>query len=112
MKFDDKLYVQHVTEGGYDEDLNPIEPTVDWVEFGKCIIMPNESAVKTTLADGSEYIYKFEIIATLKKAHYANGLIPKEGQTVRFVKKDGTIDKTETVQGFLTLKQRYLKVWI
>ena len=69
MKFDDKLYVQQVTPGGYDEDLNPVEPTVEWVEFGKCIIMPNVKAQKTTLADGSEYIYQYEIVATLKKLH-------------------------------------------
>lgn len=112
MKFDDKLFVQQVTESGYDEDLNPIEPTTEWVEFGKCIILPNTRAVKTTLADGSEYVYQYEIVATLKKQHYRDALIPKEGQQVRFVKKDGTIDKEATVQGFLTLKQRYLKIWI
>ena len=112
MKFDDKLYVQQVTEGGYDVDLNPVEPTLEWVEFGKCVILPNTRAAKTTLADGTEYLYQYEIVAPLKNAHYTNSLIPKEGQDVRIVKKDGTIDKTATLQGFLTLKKRYLKVWI
>lgn len=112
MNFKDKLYVLHTTEGGYDEELNPVEPTSEWREVGKCVIMPNEKAQSITLNDGQEYIYTYEIIAPIKKQHYTDGLIPKEGMQVHFVKEDGTIDKEASVAGFVTLKKRYVKLWI
>ena len=112
MNFKDKLYIRQTTEGGYDEELNPIEPTSEWLEVGKCIILPNERAQSVSLNDGEEYIYTYEIIAPIKKKHYTDGLIPKEGATVRFVKEDGTIDKQAEVAGFVTLKKRYVKIWI
>ena len=112
MRFDDKLFVQRVSGGGYDENLDPIEPTTEFVEVGRCVIFPNTKALKVTLNDGREYQYSFEIVAPIKKKHYKDGLIPKEGEEVRFTKKDGTIDKQATVQGFVTLKQRYVKVWL
>jgi hypothetical protein len=110
MKLDDQLFVTVLSEGGYDENLDPIEPTEEEALFGKCFISFNTKADKVTLADGKEYIYNFYIIATLTKKNYP--LIPKEGDKIRFVKKDGTIDKTMTVQGFVTLKERFLKLWV
>ncbi|MBQ9534122.1 MAG: hypothetical protein IJR71_09245 [Prevotella sp.] len=110
MRYDDKLYVTVTTEGGYDENLDPIEPSEEEVLFGKCFIGFNDKAESVTLHDGKEYIYRYSIIAALTKANYP--LIPKEGAQIRFVKKDGTIDKTMTVQGFVTLKERYLKIWV
>jgi hypothetical protein len=110
MRLDDKLFVTVLTEGGYDENLDPIEPTETETLFGKCFISFNSKAEKVTLNDGKEYIYSFYIIATLTKKNYP--LIPREGAKIRFVKKDGTIDKTMTVQGFVTLKERYLKIWV
>ena len=74
--------------------------------------MPNEKAQSVTLNDGQEYIYTYEIIAPIKKQHYTDGLIPKEGMQVHFVKEDGTIDKEASVAGFVTLKKRYVKLWI
>ncbi len=110
MRYDDRLYVTVTTEGGYDENLDPIEPSEEEVLFGKCFIGFNDKAESVTLHDGKEYIYRYSIIATLTKANYP--LIPKEGAQIRFVKKDGTIDKSMTVQGFVTLKERYLKIWV
>lgn len=48
--------------------------------------------------------------APLSKAKYP--LIPKEGDKVVIMKKDGTIDKEMEVKGFVTYKQRYLKLWL
>lgn len=110
MRYDDRLYVTVTTEGGYDENLDPIEPSEEEVLFGKCFIGFNDKAESVTLHDGKEYIYRYMIIASLTKQNYP--LIPKEGAQIRFVKKDGTIDKTMTVQGFVTLKERYLKIWV
>ncbi len=110
MRLDDQLFVTVVTGGGYDENLDPIDPTEEETLFGKCFIGFNTKAEKVTLNDGKEYIYSYYIIAPLTKQNYP--LIPKEGAQVRFVKKDGTIDKSMTVQGFVTLKERYLKIWV
>lgn len=112
MRFGDKLEVLITTEGGVDEDLNPIDLTEEWKEFGKCIIMPNSSAQSVSLADGKEYIYQYQIYAPLKSAHYKEGLIPTEGMKIHFTKEDGTIDKVAFVQGFLTLRKRYVKLWV
>jgi len=110
MRYDDTLKVLTVTDNGYDDNGNPEEPTEEWQDFGKCIIFPNSSAAKTRLNDGTEFVYSYEVIARMKKELYS--LIPKEGDTVRISKSDGTIDKTLTVKGFLTLKKRYLKLWL
>lgn len=112
MRFGDKLEVLVTTKGGYDEDFNPIPPTDEWQAFGKCIIMPNNSAQSVSLADGKEYIYQYQIYAPLKNAHYKNNLIPTEGMKIRFTKEDGTIEKEAFVQGFLTLRKRYVKIWV
>jgi len=110
MRLDDDLYVLQISDQTFDEGGNPIAPTEEWSEFGKCVIFPNSSAATTRLNDGTEYIYAFEVVAKLKKDLYP--LIPKEGSRVRIVKSDGTIDQTLTVKGFVTLKKRYLKIWL
>ncbi len=110
MRYDDKLYVTVTTEGGYDENLDPVEPSQEETLFGKCFIGFNDKAESVTLHDGKEYVYRYMILAPLTKLNYP--LIPIEGKEVRFVKKDGTIDKTMSVQGFVTLKERYLKIWV
>ena len=110
MSFEDTLSVMITSEGGYDEYHNPIPPTEEWQTFAKCFISFNSAAQKIRLHDGEEYIYSYYVIAPLKKALYE--LIPKEGDTVRIQKKDGTIDKTMEVKGFVTYKQRYLKIWL
>lgn len=74
--------------------------------------MPNEAAQKVTLADGKEYVYQYQIYAPLKSLHYKESLIPKEGMKIRFTKEDGTIEKEAFVRGFLTLRKRYVKLWV
>ena len=113
MTFEDILKVRPKGLPAYDEDNNPvnIEEDVDaFVDFSKCFISFNSSAQKVRLNDGSEYVYSYYVIAPLKKSLYE--LIPKEGDYVRIIKKDGTIDKVMTVRGFVTYKQRYLKIWL
>lgn len=96
---------------GYDEDGNPIEATATrWLDFGKCVIFPNSRASKVVLADGREYTYSYELVATLKKSKYP--LIPVEGDKVWITKADDTIDKEMEVKGFATYKKRYLKLWL
>ena len=63
-----------------------------------------------SLADGQKYTYVYEIYAPLNKAKYP--LIPKEGDKVHITKKDGTIDKEMEVKGFVTLKKRFLRIWL
>lgn len=113
MRFTDELKIQSTLNGGFDEDGNPIEGEPFWMLFGKeknAIIFPNKKASKVRLNDGSEYIYAYEIIVKLKKELIP--LIPKEGQKVHIRKYDGTIDVTKEVVGFVTLKSRYLKIWV
>lgn len=96
---------------GYDEAGNVLEATATrWLDFGKCIIYPNTSASKVTLADGRQYAYSYELVATLKKSKYP--LIPKEGDKVWITKADNTINKRMEVKGFATYKKRFLKIWL
>lgn len=98
-------------QGGYDADGNPIEATdVIYLQFGKCLILPNTSARTVNLADGSMYAYSYEIYAPLNAKKYK--MLPKEGDRVRVTKKDGTIYKSMEVKGFVTYKKRYLKIWL
>ena len=98
-------------QSGYDEDGNPIEATdVIYLQFAKCIILPNTSARTVTLADGSTYQYSYEVFTPLSKMGYK--MLPKEGDKVWITKKDGTIDKAMEVKGFVTYKKRYLKIWL
>lgn len=110
MTFEDSLRVLRVTGGGVDENLDPVEPTEEWVDFSKCFISFNSAAQKVRLNDGQEYIYSYSVIAPLKSSTY--GLIPKEGCNVHIRKADGTIDKQMEVKGFVTYKKRYLKIWL
>lgn len=96
---------------GYDEEGNPIEATMTrFLDFGKCVILPNTSAQTISLADGQQYVYSYVVIAPITKTSYNK--LPIEGDKVLIKKKDGTINKEMEVKGFLTLKQRYLKLWL
>ena len=98
-------------KSGFDEEGNPLTPDAFiFIDFGKCVILPNTKASVITLADGQKYTYMYEIYAPLNKAKYP--LIPKEGDKVYITKKDGTIDKKMEVKGFVTYKKRYLKIWL
>lgn len=110
MTFEDSLSVLQLTEGGYDENYNPVGPTEEWLEFSKCFISFNSAAQKIRLNDGSEYVYSYYVIAPLKNSLYE--ILPKEGDRVRIQKADGTIDKEMEVRGFVTYKKRYLKIWL
>lgn len=96
---------------GYDAQGNPIEATATrFLDFGKCLIFPNTKASLITLNDGSKYQYAYEVIAPLSKQKYK--MLPTEGDKVKITKKDGTIEKEMEVKGFVTLKRRYLKLWL
>lgn len=115
MNFEDTLKVGVVNydtgESGYDEDGNPIDATdIVYQDFGKCAILPNTSAKTVTLEDGSAFVYSYEVFALLNTKKYK--ILPKEGDKVWITKKDGTIDKAMEVQGFVTYKKRYLKIWV
>ena len=97
----------------YDENGNEVVPEKIWLVFGKeknAIISPNSRANKVSLNDGKDFVYSYEVVVKLKKQYYP--LIPKEGSRVWLHKADGTIDKDMEVKGFVTLKQRYLKLWL
>ena len=110
MTLEDTLSVLKVTEGGYDENYNPVPPTEQWEEFSRCFISFNSAAQKIRLNDGQEYIYSYYVIAPLKTSLY--DIIPREGDRVRIEKADGTIDRIMEVKGFVTYKKRYLKIWL
>lgn len=110
---DDDKTAELLANGEYDDEGNPVEPARTWVVFGKeknAIIFPNSRASKMSLADGKEFIYSYEVIVKLKKALYP--LLPQEGTRVWLHKSDDTINKDMEVKGFLTLKKRYLKLWL
>lgn len=94
----------------FDENMNPKEPCTQFIDLGKGFISFNSSAQKVRLNDGSEYTYSYYVILPIKKKQYH--LLPREGDHVRIVKSDGTIDKTLEVRGFVTYKKRYLKIWL
>lgn len=94
-----------ITTVSFDDELNEVENT-NWILLGKCLITPNAAAKKVNGNDGKEYIYSHEIIMRKNKEY-----IPKENDLVHIVKKDGTIDKTCRVVGFVTLRN-WLKIWV
>lgn len=109
----EKESADFLSNGVYDENGDEIEPMPTWVVFGKeknAIIFPNSRANKMSLADGKEFTYSYEVIVKQKKSLYS--LIPMQGARVWLHKADGTIDKDMEVKGFVTLKQRYLKIWL
>ena len=98
-------------KSGFDEEGNPLTPDAFiFIDFVKCVILPNTKASVITLADGQKYTYMYEIYAPLNKTKYP--LIPKEGDKVYITKKDGTIDKEMEIKGFVTYKKRYLRIWL
>jgi hypothetical protein len=110
MRFEDTLEVLLVDSNGYDGESNPLPPREEWTQFSKCFISFNSQAQRIRLNDGTEYIYSYYVIAPIKSSLY--GIIPKEGDRVRILKADGTIDKIMEVKGFVTYKKRYLKIWL
>lgn len=109
MRYEDSLWVCKQGEPSADEDGYPVAPQETVAEFGKCFLSFNNAASKVTLADGHEYQYSFYVIAPLKKALYP--LIPVEGERVIVKKADGTVYCRMTVNGFVTYKKRFLKLW-
>lgn len=110
---DDEKTAELLDKGEYDEEGNALKPEQTWVIFGKeknAVIFPNSKANKVSLNDGKDFVYSFEVIIKLKKQLYS--LLPKEGTRVWLHKSDGSIDKDMEVKGFVTLKQRYLKLWL
>ena len=104
MNLTDKIEIER-TYTFLNENLNEVDMK-EWVELGKCLIMPNTSAAKAKGNDGKEYIYSYEIILRKPKNN-----IPKENDTIHIVKKDGTIDKVCRISGFVTLRN-WLKIWV
>lgn len=97
----------------YDDNGNEVVSETTWLVFGKernAIISPNSRANKVSLHDGKDFVYSYEVVVKLKKQLYP--LIPKDGARVWVHKADGTIDKDMEVRGFVTLKKRYLKLWL
>lgn len=95
----------------FDDNGDSLQPsTIRYIDFGKCILLPNTKARSITLFDGQRYVYSYEVIAPLSKRGYL--LIPREGDKVWITKKDGTIDREMEVKGFVTLKRRYIKLWL
>ena len=110
MRYEDSLFVGTAEGSGYDSAGYAVAPAVSWTMFNKCFLSFNGSARRTNLADGKEYHYSYYVIVPLKKALYS--LIPKEGERVRVVKADNSVDKILEVKGFVTYKKRFLKIWL
>ena len=108
INFDDNENEPHDTIDENGDSLQPVG--IRYIDFGKCILLPNSRANFITLLDGQRYVNSYEVIAPLNKKRYR--LLPKEGDKVWIAKKDGTIDREMEVKGFVTLKSRYLKLWL
>lgn len=106
MRLEDKIVLKRVIVG-QDKHLNPTE-TIQEIDLGKCIITPNSSATKIKGNDGSDYVYDYLIIMRKPKDIT---LIPQANEKVRIIKKDGSIDRTCRVSGYVTLR-RWLKIWL
>lgn len=96
-----KTFVKEVDSDGL------MDETESWVDLGKCTIFPNTAAKKQIGNDTEQRIYSYEIMMRIPKL-----AIPKEGEWVRITKKDGTIDEELEVIGFMTIKGRFLKLWV
>lgn len=105
MRFNDKIYLQRITTEK-NENLDTIE-VVSWSDPWKCNVLPNTKSQTVHGNDGVDYVYAFEIM--LRKPQ---DLYPKEGDMVRIVKKDGSVDATKRVLGHVILKGFLLKLWV
>lgn len=108
VNFDDDGNEPFRTIDENGDSLQPIE--LRYIDFGKCVLIPNSKASSITLNDGQRYIYSYEVIVPLNKKRYQ--ILPKEGDKVQITKKDGTIEREMEVKGFVTYKSRYLKLWL
>ena len=104
MNLPDTIQLELI-EAKLDTKLDVVE-TAKWVNIGKCLIMPNTSArlIKANNTEG--YVYSYEVIMRKHKVY-----LPKEGDRIHITKKDGTIDKTCEVTGFVTLRN-WVKIWV
>lgn len=109
MKLSDRIKLKTVNTK-YDERLNEIE-TIEWIDLGKCSIMPNTAAKVTRGNDGKEYLYAYEIIMKVPKNLFGSRIVPQEGDDIHIAKADGTINKECKVSGFVTLRN-WLKIWV
>lgn len=105
--------IEFFADGKFNEDGSTKKPTQMWTSFGKtknCVIFPNSKSSSIVLNDGKQYAYSYEVIVKLKKSLYS--LLPKEGDLIWVTKSDKTINKEMEVKGFVTYKQKYLKLWL
>lgn len=109
MKLSDRIRLKLINTK-YDERLNEVE-NIDWIDLGKCMIMPNTAAKITRGNDGKEYLYSYEIMMKIPKDLFGHKIVPKEGDDIHIIKGDGTIDKTCKVVGFVTLRN-WVKLWV
>ena len=105
MQLDDSILSKTVVSS-----INEDGDTVEEVSYlplgkGKCKILPNISSVENTGTDGKVYSTSYQVF--LRKT----ATIPVEGDVVRIIKKDRSIDKDCEVKGFVTLKN-WLKLWL
>lgn len=95
----------------YDSNGDPINASDSYyVYYSKCSILPNTKATHIVLNDGKKYVYAYEVYIPLNKAKYE--FLPKQGDFVKIEKKDGTIIMEKEIQGFVTYKKRYLRLWL
>lgn len=105
MQFSDTI--KYLSSSKYiDKSLDVVENS-EWLDLGRCVIMPNSAANKVKGNDSEPRVYSYEIIMRKPKVH-----IPKEDEWVHITKKDGTIDTDAQVIGFVTYKGRFLKLWV
>lgn len=105
MQFSDSI--KYKTAEKYTDDNLDVVEDVEWLDLGKCIIMPNTAARQVKGNDSEPRMYSYEVIMRKPKAH-----IPVEDEWVHITKKDGTIDTDAQVIGFVTMKGRFLKLWV
>lgn len=104
MVFDDTIDLKQVATD-WDEHERRVEQ-VSWLALGRCVIFPNEAARQEEGEDTLQRVYQYTVVMRKPKVY------PKEGDWVRLRKKDSSIDCEMRVRGFVTLKNRYLKLWL
>ena len=103
MSFEDKIQIEEVqvTE---DANLNVVE-TSNWRDLGKCRIFVNSKATSGNGQENQAFRYSYEVLLLRPQ------IIPKENAVIRLTSRNGAIDGTFRVVGFVPLK-RWVKIWV
>lgn len=99
MRHDDKIEL-FMTQKGYDESFNPTVKK-ERITTSCCKIHGNPVAAKIKSADGSDYVYAYQVVM------FTPEVLPEINDTVRITKRDESIfEKEMRVKGCGTTRNK------